>query len=68
MLKRIRIAYNCTEEQAQKAIDAIGDESYFPKFTNDPVVNWIVDCLICGNEPYDPSLYEKEIELSKGIQ
>ncbi len=53
-----------TPIQQAKFNKAIGDNSDWPQFTDDPYINWLVDCRADPDniEPYDPTLYEKEIE------
>jgi len=66
-----RVMLELSEEQVQKVRDAIGDGSDWPKHTDDPYVNFVVDCLVSfeGNEK--PSfdeighLYVEEIEACK---
>lgn len=38
--------HTLTTEQLHKLVDAIGDDSDFPKHTDDPQVNYAVDCVI----------------------
>jgi len=61
-------AHNLTTEQLQKLVDAMGDGSDWPKATNDPKVNFAVDCLTSdeGDGPtYDEQLYTAEVEAFK---
>jgi len=38
-------------------------EAYYKnEHTDDPIVNWMVDCLTDSYEPYDKELYEKELK------
>ena len=65
-----RVMHELSEEQVQKVRDAIGDGTDWPKHTDDPYVNFVVDCLISfeGNERPSfeemKSLYVEEIEAS----
>lgn len=62
-----------TTKQLDKLTDAIGDGNDFPKHTNDPQVNYAVDCVVqlrMGFEPPSPynelaHLYGEEIEATK---
>ena len=66
-----RVAHELSEEQVQKVKGAIGDGNDWPKHTNDPYVNFVVDCLISFNGNERPSwdelgnLYEEEVEAVK---
>lgn len=54
-----------TTEQLKKLVDAIGDGKDWPKITDDPKVNYAVDCIVedGGEESvYDEQLYVAEIE------
>lgn len=61
-----------TTEQLHKLSDALGDGSDWPKHTNDPKVNYAVDCVVqlrSGLEPIPPyrvlrKTYLDEIEAS----
>ena len=60
--------HNFTTQQLKKVIDAIGDGKDWPKATDDPQVNYAVDCIVAdeGDEPvYDQELYVAEIEAAK---
>jgi hypothetical protein len=50
-----------TIEQRKKLMNALGDGTDFPKITTDPWVNYIVDCIVDEDMPYDAELYEGEI-------
>ncbi len=57
-----------SDEQMHKVLCAIGDGTDFPKITNDPQVNWKVDCETLGEYiPYDAELYNREIEAWRNI-
>lgn len=50
------------EESIKKAIEALGDNKDFPKHTDDPQANWLVDCITAEEfTPYDKELYEREV-------
>ncbi len=53
-----RVTHELSEEQLRKIEEAIGDGSDFPKATDDPYVNFVVDCLV-SFEPFErPSFAE----------
>lgn len=55
---------NLTGDQFRDVVEAIGDGYNFPRATNDPVVNWAVDCLTQGEMiDYDEALYESELDV-----
>ena len=66
-----RVMLKLSEEQVEKVRDAIGDGTDFPKHTDDPYVNFVVDCLVSFEGTERPSfdelghLYVEEIEASK---
>lgn len=66
-----RVMHELTEEQVQKVREAIGDCNDFPKHTDDPYVNFVVDCLISfeGNErpSWDEfrTIYTEEVAAAK---
>ncbi|MDO8676830.1 MAG: hypothetical protein Q7K16_04290 [Candidatus Azambacteria bacterium] len=58
--------HTLTTEQLRKLVDAIGDGKNFPKLTDDPKVNYAVDCIVLddGVEPtYDEQTYAVEAEI-----
>ena len=61
--------HTLTTEQLRKLVDAIGDGSDWPKATDDPKVNYAVDCIVVEDdheEPtYDEQLYAAQIEAFK---
>jgi hypothetical protein len=65
--------HNLTTEQLRKLTSAIGDGSNWPQMTDDPEVNYAVDCVIGGiieeggkkPPPYDKSRYTAEAEAFK---
>lgn len=59
--------HTLTTEQLQKLVEAFGDGKDWPKLTDDPKVNYAVDCITqgVGDWPYDEQLYIKEIEAFK---
>ena len=57
--------HTLTTEQLRKLVDAIGDGGDWPKATDDPKVNYAVDCIVQddGDEPqYDEQMYAAEVE------
>ena len=64
-----------TTEQLHKLVDAIGDGNDFPKHTDDPQVNYAVDCVVQLRmeedqpPPYSElaHTYVEEIKLSKKL-
>lgn len=57
--------HTLTTAQLRKLVEAIGDGNGFPKHTDDPWVNYAVDCIVQDNEdvpPYDEKLYTEEAE------
>ena len=66
-----RVMHELSEEQVQKVKDAIGEGNYWPKHTDDPYVNFVVDCLISFEWSEKPSfeelghLYVEEIATAK---
>lgn len=48
-------------EQRAAVRKAIGDETSWPIATDDPIVNWAVDCAVSGYIPYCPQIYEAEV-------
>jgi len=57
-----------TTEQLQKLSESIKGLSDWPKATDDPRVNYAVDCVVwadIGHDeyPYDEKLYTTEVEL-----
>ena len=60
-----------TTEQLKKLVDAVGDGGDWPKLTDDPKVNYAVDCVVedDGEEPtYDEQLYAGEAEAFKSAR
>ncbi|MEK7138704.1 MAG: hypothetical protein AAB799_00805 [Patescibacteria group bacterium] len=66
-----RVMLELSEEQVEKIRDAIGDGTNWPKHTDDPYVNFAVDCLVSVEWHERPSfdeighLYVEEIEAFK---
>ena len=57
--------HNLTTKQLRMVVDAIGDGTSWPKATNDPKVNYAVDCIVQDDgdvQPYIEELYVREIE------
>ena len=57
-------------EQLKKLVDAVGDDKDWPKMTDDPQVNYVVDCLVGLKDDdedaeYDEELYVREAEAFK---
>ncbi len=67
------VTHNLTTEQLQKLTDAIGNGSDWPKFTDDPKVNYAVDCVVAltalpeEDEPVYDDTYVAEIEAYKAL-
>lgn len=66
------VSHELNEEQLTKLKDALGDCSDWPKHTDDPRVNYAVDCLVSfeGRPPsFDEmaSTYAEEIEAFKQL-
>ncbi len=62
--------HTLTTEQLRKLVSAIGDGSDFPKFTDDPKVNYTVDCIVQDDgdvPPYDEQMYAAEITAFKTL-
>ena len=67
------MTHTLTTEQLDNLVNAIGDDSDWPKHTDDPQVNYVVDCVIilrmkeCPLPPYSElaHTYVEEIEASK---
>lgn len=61
--------HTLTTEQLRKLTNAIGDDKEWPKITDDPRVNYAVDCLTTDDdEPeYDKQLYLDEAEAFKAL-
>jgi len=58
--------HDLSTDQLRKLIDAIGNGTDFPKMTDDPVVNFAVDCVVNDdNQPTYDGSYEGEVELFK---
>jgi hypothetical protein len=62
--------HNLTTAQLQKLTDAISDGKDWPKFTDDPKVNYAIDCMTClmvnDLEPdYHELIYAREIAAAK---
>ena len=49
-----RVTHELTAEQIEKVRDAIGDGSTWPKHTDDPRVNYAVDCLVSYEDKPPP--------------
>lgn len=49
------------EAQRRAVKIALGDGSSWPLATDDPVVNWAVDCASDPHTEYDPEIYEGEV-------
>ncbi len=65
-----QVAHDLDREQLAKLKDALGDCSDWPKHTDDPRVNYAVDCLVSFDEKpptFDEigCLYVKEIKAAK---
>ncbi|OGZ95511.1 MAG: hypothetical protein A3I44_03470 [Candidatus Sungbacteria bacterium RIFCSPLOWO2_02_FULL_51_17] len=63
--------HTLTIEQLRKLVNAIGDGSNWPKHTDDPKVNYAVDCIVQddgGVPTYDERLYVEEIEAFKALE
>ena len=60
------IVHNLTTDQLEKLIEAIGRHRVdWPKITDDPLVNYAVDCLVQGDDEagqYDVDLYAREVK------
>lgn len=59
-----------TTKQLRKVVNAIGGDKDWPKATNDPKVNHVVDCIVAdeGEEPkYDEELYTAEAKVFKTL-
>ena len=57
--------HTLTTRQLEKLLDAMGNGQSWPQITDDPQVNYAVDCLTDDTalEPeYDEALYRREIE------
>ena len=58
-----------TENQKKTVLEAIGDGTDWPKFTNDPEVNCAVDVAVCDMKPWDElskeekETYKEEVKL-----
>ena len=61
------VTHTLTTEQLRKLAEAIGDGSDWPKHTDDPRVNYAVDCIVQndGDVPFNEQLYAAEIEVLK---
>lgn len=60
--------HNLTTEQLRKIVKAIGDGNDWPKHTDDPRVNYAVDCIVQndGDVPsYNEQLYAAEVKVFK---
>jgi len=59
--------YYITLDQLKIITDAVGDGKDFPKFTNDPWCNYLIDCLLADDELpiWDLKSYQNEIEAAK---
>ena len=51
------VEHELTEEQIEKIREAIGDGSDWPRHTDNPQVNYAVDCLVSYEDK--PPLYSK---------
>ena len=63
--------HTLTTEQLRKLVSAIGDGNDWPKHTDDPMVNYAVDCIVHDDgdvPPYDERLYAEEIEAFKALE
>lgn len=66
-----RVMHELSEEQVQNVRDAIGDGTDWPKHTDDPYVNFVVDCLVSFEGSEKPSfeemghLYVEEVAAAK---
>ena len=61
------IVHVLTTEQLRKVTDAIGDGEDFPKMTDDPLINFAVDCVVMDDEEpeYDGSYIVEATEFRK---
>lgn len=62
--------HTLTTAQLRKLVKAIGDGNDFPRYTDDPRVNYAVDCIVQDDgdvPPYDENLYTKEVEAFKAL-
>lgn len=58
--------HTLTTEQMRKFVDAVGGLRDWPKLTDDPKVNFAVDCVVQDEEhTFDERLYADEIEAFK---
>ena len=62
------MVYQVTTNQLKKLVKAIGNGDIVPNITDDPYVNFLVNCVVgCDNHPYDPKLYQDEVEAFREI-
>ena len=55
----------------RKIVESAGGLRDWPKHTDDPLVNYAVDCIVAdrGEEPtYDEQLYVREVEAFKDLE
>jgi len=59
-----------TTEQLRMLIDAYGDGKNPPKHTDDPRVNYAVDCIVSNDdeEPYDAEIEQSYIDEIKAVK
>lgn len=59
-----------TTEQLRKVVQAFGAAESFPEYTDDPFINYLVDCVLQDEEEvaeYDEAFYVKEIAEVKAL-
>ena len=61
-----------TTEKLRYLAELNGGFNDWPKHTEDPIVNYVIDCItaaLCGDEEeeYDEKIYLEEIEASKTL-
>ena len=49
-----------TQDQFKQACEICSKEGWKP-LTEDPVLNWMIDCLTDEYMPYDEQLYKEEV-------
>ena len=58
-----------TTDRLKTMADFAGGLQDWPKITDDPLVNYVVDCVVVGeDDPYDEQLYAGEVNAFKELE
>lgn len=66
----INMFHLLSTEQLKKLVGTMNNGDVAPDITDDPKVNFAVDCLVSGDDedPYDSVLYEAEVKSWKSFR